>query len=351
VVAGLPYLLPYVVPLAIVAGSRHGALWPFRIVPAIFVAVTLIDTVVRRRTTEPLPDGGIGWRVATVMWLPAQAAIVWCGLIAVARPPDDLWAAAMVTVAVGMTGGMMNVPAAHELMHGAGAAERLCGELLMALLTYPHFCVEHVHGHHVRVATPDDAATAPLGQSVYAFVPRAAIRGWVNAWRFEAGRLRARNLSPISLRNRVVRGTALCGLIYGLVAYGFGARGVLFFVAQSVVGFSMLEVINYVQHYGLVRRQLAAGRWEHVTPMHAWNSAHPVSNWFLLNLGHHAAHHCDAGRSYRSLPYWHESPQLPLGLFAMFALALCPPLWRAVMDPLVARAQSRTGELSQARQW
>jgi alkane 1-monooxygenase len=340
-VTGLPYLLPYVVPIAIVAGCLHGDVWPFRMVPVIFVTVTILDTLVAVRAPEPIAGDGPFWKMAVWMWAPAQAAIVVCGLITVTRRPIDLWTVAAVTMSVGMTGGMLNVPAAHELMHGRRRVERALGQFLMLLLSYPHFCVEHVTGHHVRVATLDDPATARRGQNVYAFLVRSALRGCASAWHFEAERMHRQQRWPIGPGNRVIRALVLAAILYAAVAFVFGWRGVLFFAAQSLIGVAMLEVINYVQHYGLVRRTLDEGRHERITRMHSWNSGHPVSNWFLLNLGHHAPHHCDGATSYRELPQWTDAPQLPVGLFAMFVLALVPPLWRSVMDPLVDQIRAR----------
>ena len=124
-------------------------------------------------------------------------------------------------------------------------------------------------------------------------------------------------------------------VLYVIVGIAFGARGVLFFGLQSIVAIMLLESINYVQHYGLSRRVTRAGRFEPVAEAHSWNSNHPVSNWFLLNLGRHSDHHCDPAKRYPSLDERPMAPQLPTGLCGMFVLALFPPLWRRVMDPLV----------------
>jgi alkane 1-monooxygenase len=339
-VSGVSYLLPYCVPAAVVAGSLYGAVWPFRLAPAIFFAAAVVDTLLARRRSapspEPAPDAPIR-HLAVALWLPAQAAIVVCGAITIVRGPIGPLEALAVVVSVGMTGGMLNVPAAHELMHRPGRLPRAMAEVLMALLTYPHFCVEHLHGHHVRVATPDDPATARRGESVYAFWPRAVIGGAMSAWRLEAGRMRAHGLAVPGIHNRVVRGVVGTAALYAAVAIAFGTAGVLFFAAQSLVGIATLETVNYVQHYGLARRRGLDGRYERVTPMHAWNSNEAVSNWFVLNLGYHSDHHCDSRKRYWSLGCPEDAPRLPTGLFGMFVLALFPPLWRAIMDPLVDR--------------
>jgi alkane 1-monooxygenase len=349
-VKGLPYLLPYCVPLAVAVAWRSGDLWAFRLAPWIFLAVTVLDTFVRGRgpgDSEIAADAtpqGIFWRLAIWMWLPAQTAVVLCGLLAVTGSAREWLEIVTIAVSVGMTGGMLNVPAAHELMHGRRRVERLLGEMLMLLMSYPHFCVEHLHGHHVRVATPHDPATARIGESLYAFVPRSIAGGLRSAWTLEAARMRKQQRAPLHPSNRVVRGAIGLAVLYAAIGFVFGAPGILFFALQSLIAISILESINYIQHYGLVRRKSVDGRYARVAPADSWNSSHPVSNWFLLNLGRHSDHHCDAGKDYRSLARLTAAPQLPTGLFGMFVLALFPPLWRQIMDPLVARLREESGQ-------
>jgi alkane 1-monooxygenase len=343
-VTGLPYLLSLSVPVAVVSGAYLGVTWPYRIVPLLFVAVTVLDIVAARGdgAVRPAPPAeSWAWRAALWLWAPAYLATVVVALVTASSPDVDTVTWARIALSVGMTGGMLNVPVAHELLHRRSRVERALAEALMCAMSYPHFCVEHLHGHHVRVATRQDHATARLGESVYAFYPRVLWGSVVSAWRFEAARMR-RSARPVwSLGNRVLRGM-LEVFTLGAACYGaFGARGVAFFATQSAVAILMLETINYIQHYGLVRRTGADGRPEPVSGRHAWNSRHPISNWFLLNLGRHSDHHCDGGTPFGALRHVSESPQLPTNLFGMFVLALCPPLWRSVMDPLVARESSR----------
>lgn len=339
------YLLPYSVPLAIIIGTMEGVIWPFRLIQWIFSAVVILDTIVpgAARDNPSLAaraPTGFFWRLAIRMWLPAQAAIVACGLAAATAPALRWVDFAAITVSAGMAGGMLNVPVAHELMHGRGRGERAIAEILMSLMSYPHFCIEHVRGHHARVGTTADPATARAGESLYAFLPRTVAGGFLSAWRSERERMRSLSRPILSLRNRAWRGTVEVVLIHAVIGYFWGAPGVLFFAGQSAVAILMLETINYVQHYGLTRRATPGGGHEPVGMMHSWNSAHPVSNWFLLNLGRHSDHHCDAGKEYRSLRNCEQAPRLPTGLFGMFVLALFPPLWHAIMDPL---AQSFAG--------
>lgn len=158
--------------------------------------------------------------------------------------------------------------------------------------------------------------------------------------------MRRRDRRVLNVRNRVVCALAALALVYAAIGAAFGAAGIAFLAAQSAVTIFVLQTINYVQHYGLVRRAMARQRYEPITAIHSWNSGHVVSNWLLLNLGHHSDHHCDAAKSHLVLGDEPGAPQLPTGLFGMLLLALFPPLWRTIMDPLAQDIRVRTRTLT-----
>lgn len=332
----LAILLIYLVPLSMLYGYLQGALWAFRTVAWLYFALLLLDSFFGLDKSAPeLPRRhSVLWQLPLWLWAPVYAMAIVCGLLVVTQPfqiePAPGRVFFLVSIAVGMTGGMLSVPIAHELMHRKNRFERFLAEFLMAMLSYTHFCIEHVYGHHRRVGTAKDPATARLGESFYAFYPRSVFGGVVSAWRLETGRLRRRGMPALSPRNRMLRYGATLLAIYTAIGYRFGWLGVAFFATQGVIAFSILEAINYVEHYGLTRRTR-----ERVMPWHSWNSSHRISNWFMFNLARHSDHHCQAGRSYPELRHLDEAPQLPAGYFAMFVLALFPPLWRWVMNPLV----------------
>ncbi|MCE5232236.1 MAG: alkane 1-monooxygenase [Mizugakiibacter sp.] len=232
----------------------------------------------------------------------------------------------------GVLGGILAINVAHELIHKPGRLEPFLGGVLLASVGYVGFKIEHVRGHHVHVATPADASSAPLGRSLYAFLPRALLRNAVAAWRLEAARLRARGQAVVSPHNELLRWNALWLAMLAAYALGFGVAGALFFLASGLVAAASLEVINYVEHYGLRRRETAPGRYERVDHRHSWNSSARLTNWLLFHLQRHSDHHAHARRRYQVLRHHDESPQLPAGYAAMFLLALLPPLWRRVMD-------------------
>jgi alkane 1-monooxygenase len=235
-------------------------------------------------------------------------------------------------VSTGVIGGVLAINPAHELIHKPGRLEPLVGGILLSSVGYQGFKVEHVRGHHLHVATPHDSSSARLGESVYAFVPRALWRNARNAWRLEARRLRERGRSPWSWRNEMVDWYLLWLALAAVFGIAGGPRALLFFLAQGVVAAATLEVINYIEHYGLERRELAPGRYERVTHRHSWNAPQRYTNWLLFNLQRHSDHHAQAKRRYQALLHHPDSPQLPAGYASMFVLALLPPLWRRVMD-------------------
>lgn len=235
-----------------------------------------------------------------------------------------------------MTGGI-GMTVAHELCHRVSPFDILCSELILIQVCYMHFVIEHVYGHHVKVATDGDPATARLGQSLYRFLPQSIVGGYRSAWSLELGRLQRQGDSIFSLGNRMIWYSIIPVLWIAALAIGFGGLFVCFFLAQAVAGFLYLEVINYVEHYGLRRKKLSTGRFEKVAPHHSWNSDHPVSNYLLFGLPTHSDHHASSTKPYQTLSSFPEAPQLPAAYPFMMALAFFPRWWRRIMDPLVLK--------------
>lgn len=322
---------------AVVLGaSWSGAAWAFRAVIWAFLIALIADVVIgvdRKSTTDSFENpSDLVLRTLTWSWLFVQPALILTGLFSVARAPmagSDLFA---TCVAVGATGGMFGIPVAHELMHRRNRFDRLAAELLMTLFSYTHFCIEHVEGHHPNVGTPADPATARRGESLYAFLPRTIFGGLVSAWRLERARLHKQNRAIVGPHNRLLWYSLALGGIYVVVAFAFGALGLLFFAVQGAIAVLIIETLNYIEHYGLVRRE-RDGRIEAVSYLHSWDSGHAVSGWLLFNVSRHSDHHVQPHKSYLSLNNHPQAPQLPAGYFSLFVLALFPPLWRRAIDP------------------
>ncbi len=229
----------------------------------------------------------------------------------------------------------ISINTAHELGHKTDRFERWLAKITLAPVAYGHFYVEHNRGHHVRVATAEDPASARYGESFWAFLPRTVTGSIRSAWRLEKARLERLGHSPWTWRNEVLHAWAMTVVVWGIAIAMAGKVVIPFLVIQAVYGASLLEVVNYVEHYGLGRRKLPNGRYERCTPQHSWNSNHVVTNLFLYQLQRHADHHANPTRSYQALRHFDDSPQLPAGYATMILFAYVPPLWYRVMNPRV----------------
>ena len=203
---------------------------------------------------------------------------------------------------------------------------------MLATTCYLHWAIEHVRGHHRTVATPEDPATARRGESFYAFWPRTVIGGFRSAYQLERDRLARQGGGTGAFENAVHASVLIELAIIVALWWSFGFGAVLFFLAQSFVAVSLLESVNYLEHYGMERKRLPDGGYEKVLPAHSWNSGHRLTNYFLFNLQRHSDHHYRPNRRYQILRDFRESPQLPNGYAGMVLLTLVPPLWRKVMD-------------------
>ncbi len=235
-------------------------------------------------------------------------------------------------VTQGMITGI-SIALAHEMGHKRPQVERWMARICLAPTCYGHFYTEHNRGHHVRVATPEDPATSRLGESVWTFLPRTVVGGVRSAWRLEATRMRRRGRSPFSLHNEVLTDWLMSALLAAIVGVLFGPVAIAWFVFQAAIGsLLMFEPVNYLEHYGLLRRKGADGRYERVSPEHSWNSNNRVTNVWLYHLQRHSDHHANPTRRYQALRHYDEAPELPTGYAGMLILAYIPPLWHAVMD-------------------
>lgn len=279
------------------------------------------------------------FRALTLMALPVQLALLaWSGDWFVHARMSVVGQAGWL-LSQGVVGGILAINTAHELIHKDSRLETWTGGALLASVGYQGFKVEHLRGHHVHVSTPEDASSARFGQSFWAFLPAALWRNTRNAWRLEAERLRRLDRAPWGWRNELLWWTALWLAFAAAFLVALGGTGLVFFLLQGLFAACALEVINYVEHYGLERRRGADGRYERTNYRHSWNSDFALSNLMLFQLQRHSDHHAFPKRPYAILRHHDDAPQLPAGYAGMFVLALVPPLWRRVMDPRVRAYQ------------
>jgi alkane 1-monooxygenase len=342
----IPFFLVFMLPAMLVLGVERGGAWTIAPVLFSFGFIPLLDVVLARR--EENPDEAEGHQrsfdVPLLAWVPTQLAVTAYVLWRCVGGALGGLEIAGIIFSLGIINGAGGITIAHELMHRKSTLHRAAAELLMLAVSYPHFCVEHVLGHHRNVSTPEDPASSRLGESFYRFYPRTVLGSLRSAWTLEGERCRTRGISAWSLRNRRLRHPLALALLLVAVGLWLGPIGIGLFVVQSVLGFSLLEAINYIEHYGLARRRTASGKYERVRPEHSWNSAHRVSNYYLFNLARHSDHHYLASREYDRLRHYEDVPQLPTGYAGMVMLALVPPLWFRVMNPRVEAWNSRSPE-------
>ena len=284
------------------------------------------------------PDDVIKWleqdryyRWCTYLYLPIQYAglvfACWLWSHGHLSGIDKIGLALTVAMVSGIA-----INTAHELGHKRASLERWLSKVGLAQSGYGHFFIEHNRGHHVRVATPEDPASARLGESFYAFLPRTVLGSLRSAWELERVRLRRLDSSPWTPRNDILSAWAMSAVLYAVLLAAFGLAILPYLIIQAVVGFSLLEVVNYLEHYGLLRQRREDGRYERTRPEHSWNSNSAASNVLLYHLQRHSDHHANPIRRYQALRHVKEAPQLPTGYAGMIVLAVVPPLWRRIMD-------------------
>ena len=350
----LPHFLPYLLGGLIVLGWHLGEWWTFITPVFMFGVVNLADLVLPpNRTAPPSGDADLPrqegrlslFSFSPILWPLMQLGFIAWGLWLLTYGELSVVEVIGMVLSIGVMAGAIGITFAHELVHRARLWERIAGELLLLPVTYHHFCVEHVHGHHRTVGTPEDPATARLGESFYAFLPRTLFGGFFSALHLEAARLRRRNRLPFGPRNRVVVGALIEAGLYCAAGFGLGWEGAVGLGAIGFVALFQLEVVNYLEHYGLRRREISPGRYERMTARHSWDDGRRVSGWFLINLQRHADHHLRPGVRYDELTLVGDAPRLPAGYAAMFGAVLIPPLWFAVMNPRVEAERAKEAPL------
>ncbi len=321
-------------------------LWTLLPVLWLYGLLPIADWLIGR---DPAPPGSaddhwINRRLVPLLCLPVQLLVLFWALGQLEALP--LWARLWWLISLGSVGGVLAINVAHELIHRKSRLDRTVGGLLLSTVNYAGFKIEHVRGHHVWVATEHDASSARRGRNLYTFIPRALVLNTIRAWQLESRRLARIGKSAWSLRNELI-GWYLVVFVLAAVAWWLhGGVGLVGFFVQGLIAAITLEMINYIEHYGLERRRLANGRLERPLPRHSWNSDYWLSNAMLLQLQRHADHHAHPSRPYTRLQSHLDAPQLPAGYAGMMSLAMIPPLWRRVMHKRLeeqAHAERRPG--------
>ena len=242
-----------------------------------------------------------------------------------------------LVISLGIVLAINGINVAHELGHRQNTNERFLGKALLLPSLYMHFYIEHNFGHHLHAATPEDPATAKYNQSVYSFWFTSTIRQYFKSWEIQKKLLKNNNRSFFSFKNDMFWYTLIQITYLVLVYLLFSTLGFIFALASGIVGFILLETVNYIEHYGLLRLKTKSGRYERVKQIHSWNSNHVIGRIVLYELTRHSDHHYKSNKKYQVLDCHEESPQMPYGYPTSMLISLFPPLWFKIMNKRVPR--------------
>ena len=339
----VPHALPFwlslaLPPLAIFAMLQGG--WTIALIPlATWFLFSLLDALAGLNTANPdpaTPETELTLhRLVTLIWFPLQFALL-CLMLWYVPRADRLGAAESLGLFFGMgvVSGTIGINYSHELMHQKSRLERWLADLLLATVLYSHFRSEHLRVHHLHVGTPRDPVTARYNEGFHRFFPRVLLSCPRSAWKAEVAMLARKGLPWRHSSNPFWRYAALQSAMLILALALGGWIGLGLFVVQAFTAIWQLELVNYIEHYGLTRRHLGEGKYEHVLARHSWNAEHKASNWLLINLQRHSDHHYKPDRRFPLLQTYpsDEAPQLPFGYPLMTIAAMVPPLWKRLMN-------------------
>ncbi len=342
--SALPFWLSLLLLPVLMFAAWQGGLW-LALVPlctwGLFAVLDKFAGMNFENADPQTPEDDLYWyRLITLLWFPIQLVVIF-GTIYFATRTDTLngFEKFWLLFGVGVITGTVGINYSHELMHQKNKLERWLADLLLASVLYSHFRSEHLLVHHRYVATPRDPVTARYNEGFYQFFPRVLKQSVKSAWGAEKRMLARKDLPATDLSNPFVTYGALqLGFIVLAFVIG-GWMGVVFFLIQAFVAIWQLELVNYIEHYGLTRKHLGNGKYEHVKPRHSWNAAQKVSSWLLINLQRHSDHHYKPDRRFPLLQNYTQTdaPQLPYSYPVMTMVAMYPPAFLRMMNPKVRK--------------
>jgi alkane 1-monooxygenase len=317
--------------------------WAWAPVVFLYVLVPLLDLLLGEDRSNP-PESAVPaleadryYRRVTYATVP----VLWAAFIGavwyLATQPLPLHAQIAMVLSAGLIGGF-GINLGHELGHKTTTLERWLAKIVLAPTGYGHFFIEHNHGHHRDVATPEDPASSRMGETIYSFVLREMPGALKRAWAIEVQRLRQRALPVWSLHNEILQPALITLVLWAVLVAWLGWVALPFILAVSFWANFQLTSANYIEHYGLLRARLPSGRYEPCRPHHSWNSNHLCSNWIVFHLQRHSDHHAHPMRRYQSLRHFDGLPTLPNGYMGVFLVAYLPPLWFRLMDRRLVQA-------------
>ncbi len=333
----MKYLFAYSGPLLMYLGLKWGGWWSYAFIIEAFFLLPFLELILPINTAntpeeeEETRSNLFIFDLLLYIHLPIVLGMTWMYFSTISQAGLATYELAGMTIGMGIFLGTFGINIAHELGHRNTWYELLMARLLLLPNLYLHFTNEHNLGHHKNVATPKDPSTARYGEMIYTFLPRSIFGVYKEAWELEKRRLKRLGLSSFHWKNEMIWFQLIQIAYLILVGFYFGWTIMIFAIIIGIGGIIMLESVNYIEHYGLLRNQLASGRYEPVQPHHSWNSGHSMGRIFLFELTRHSDHHYKASRKYQILRHFKESPQLPTGYPGSILMALIPPLWFSVI--------------------
>ena len=327
----------YLPSVLCILGTYLGGYWTWLTFVVGWVVVPLFDILIGADSYNLSEDeekafaASVWFRFVTWFHLPIQIATVTFGAYWVAAH-DLSWGEWLgTTFSIGTAQGF-GIGCVHELIHRPQQYDFLNGVLSLCFSNYGHFWIEHLWGHHRNVASPLDPASSDVGDNVWYFVPRCIILSFFEAWGIEAKILKSKGKATLSLDNRIIQAYAVTWTIAATYAHFFGTAALPFFFAQGFIAAWIVDNTNYIEHYGLRRKEVSPGVYERVGWLHAWDTPELLTNSLLFKIQRHPDHHTNAGRPYQILRTFPQAPTLPTGYAGMIALSWFPPLFHYVMN-------------------
>ena len=337
----LKYLFAYTVPLATLFSIFSDGIMTFITPIYTFVFIPLLEIILKDKDfssnySEKQIENKLTNKIFDYLLygnIPLVFIILFSGIYILSNNSLMMYEIIGITLSLGILLATNAINVAHELGHRKSIFERTLSKLLLIPCLYMHFYLEHNFGHHKNVATPEDPATSKHNQTVYSFWITSVFNQYLNAWDIQKDILDRSNKGFLSISNDMIW--------YHLIQFGylflvynfFGLQGLIYAIICGIISFLFLETINYIEHYGLVRKKLPTGRYERVQPHHSWNSNHIIGRIVLYELTRHSDHHYKSSKKYQVLENKQSSPQLPYGYPTSILIALFPPLWFKIINP------------------
>lgn len=296
-----------------------------------FVLIPLVELVIPESRTKNEVKNDTAYDLVLYSLVPLYFGLLYLFLSTIGEEKNIITLIAKIS-AMGLLCGIFGINLAHELGHRKSKFDQFLAQLLLWSSQYTHFFIEHNRGHHKRVGTPDDPATARKGENLYQFWWRTVTLSYVSAWNLERDRMKRQDKSTINLSNdMVVYGVLQTALLIAIVAL-WGVHTLLCYCIAAGLGILLLETINYIEHYGLMRAKVSTHVYEKVQDIHSWNSDQILGRVLLFELTRHSHHHSNSSIKYPKLESKEKASQLPTGYPGMMLLSLIPVLWFKVMD-------------------